>query len=240
MTMPVCALSGGKILYLGGDSVRAGQSVVVASDTRNKDRLLVTPPVCALSDGLVCCLTGPDHSWSCPGVHPGSLCQEFAPGVPGVCTPGVHPGVHPRRLCSESVPGVIQGLLGAPVLCYNLCLHCLQPVFNSIRGDSVCTGLPVLVSSHAGDCGRLLLIFLNCCLAEFCLCLWCNNRASPAPPTPLGPVYRTLGHAHPDCKTARGTVTVSSAAEALVHAYVMARVIWDRIPFTRAPAYRMP
>ena len=41
----------GKILYPGGDSVRARQSVLVSGDTWNKDRLLVTTPVCELSDG---------------------------------------------------------------------------------------------------------------------------------------------------------------------------------------------
>ena len=39
----------GKILYPGGDSVRPGQSVLMLGDTWNKDRLLMTTPVCALS-----------------------------------------------------------------------------------------------------------------------------------------------------------------------------------------------
>ena len=37
-------------------------------------------------------------------------------------------------------------------------------------GDSVHSGLPLLVSSHAGGCGRLLLIFLCYCLSCVCAC----------------------------------------------------------------------
>ena len=84
------------------------------------------------------------------------------------------------------------------------------------------TGLPVLVPRRAGDYGRLLLIILCCCLAELCLCLWCTSRTTPTPQTLLGSVYRTPNHAHPDCKTALDTVTVSSAANVSVHAHAMA------------------
>ena len=68
----------GKILYPGGDSVWAGQSVLVSGDTRDKDRLLVTMPACVLMGGLVRCLIGPYHSRACS-------CREFVPEfVPGL------------------------------------------------------------------------------------------------------------------------------------------------------------
>ena len=74
--------------------MRAGQSVFVSGDTKDKDRLLVTTPACALTGGLVCCLIRPSHSWSCPGVRAesssrdtmqgvraGSSCRDLVPGV---------------------------------------------------------------------------------------------------------------------------------------------------------------
>ena len=60
------------------------------------------------------------------------------------------------------MPGVIQGIPGAPVLCSDVVLFASfaagvhfdvpGPVLY-MGGDSVRTGLPLLVSSHAGDCG---------------------------------------------------------------------------------------
>ena len=86
-----------------------------------------------------------------PGVHAGSLCREFVLGV------------RAGSSCREFVPGVIQGLPGAPFLCYDFVLFVLfvagVPVLYP-GGDSVRTGLPVLVLGHTGDCGQLLLILL--------------------------------------------------------------------------------
>ena len=203
----------------------------------------------------MCCLTRPDHSRSCPRVHPGSLCREFASGVRAGSAWSSHrefaPGVNHGSLGWEFVLGVRAGSAswefvpggragsytgpsGGSGFVLRFVLFAASVQFYP-GGDSVHTGLPVLVSSRAGDCGRLLLLLLCCCLAEFCLCLWCTSRTSPTPPTPLGPVSRTPAHAYPDCKTANDTVTVSSAAEASVHAHAMARVIRDRMPLARAP-----
>ena len=75
------------------------------------------------------------------------------------------PGVCAGSLCRE----VYKAFPRAPVLCYGFVLFVLfaAGVHFDISGpvlylvdDSVRTGLPVLLSSHAGDCGRLLLILL--------------------------------------------------------------------------------
>ena len=158
----------------------------------------------------MCCLIGPYHSRSCPecvlGVHAGRSSRDFMSGVRAES--------YTRPF---GVPGFVLFVLFAASVQFDP------------RGDSVRTGLPVLVSSHAGDCGRLLLILLCYCLAELCLCLWCTSRtgttphrSNQTPPTPLGPAYRRPGHVHPDSKTTRNTVTVSSATEASVHAPAMA------------------
>ena len=140
----------GKILYAGGDSVRARQSVLVSGDTCNKDWLLVTTLVYALSGGNILYLgVRADQSVVVSsatrnkdlGVRAGSLRRE--------CIPGVHPGSSDRE-CREFAPGVYAGSYTGPSRYYDLCcLHCLQLVFNLIwgggRGDSVRTRLPALV-----------------------------------------------------------------------------------------------
>ena len=159
------------------------------------------------------------------------VCRELAPGVPGVHAGSASRDVVPR-VCSGSytVPSRGSGFVLQFVL---FALFAASVQFDP-GVDSVRTGLPVLVSSHAGDCGRLLLILLCCCLVELCLSLWYTSRITP---TPLGPVYRTPGHAHPDCKTAHDIVTVSLAAEASVYAHAMAWVIKAGC---RSPRPRVP
>ena len=110
--------------------------------------------------------------------------------------------------CREFVPGVIQGLPGAPFLCYDFVLFVLfaagVPALYP-GGDSVRTGLPVLVLGHTGDCGRLLLILLCYCLAELCLCLWCTSQTGP---TPLGgPSWSCLSNTG-SCPAASGRDSV--------------------------------
>ena len=101
----------------------------------------------------VCCLIGTYHSRFCQGVRAGSLCEEFCAG--------------------SLVLGVIQGLPGSParptvpcpVLCYGFVLFELfaAGVHFDVSGpglhpggDSVCTGLPLLVSINADNYGRSL------------------------------------------------------------------------------------
>ena len=103
-----------------------------------------------------------------PGVCAGSLCREFVPGVRAWSS------------CRDLVPGVIQGGSGFVLRFYVVCIVCSKCSIDP-GGDSVRTGLPVLVSSHVGDCGRLLLILLCYYLAELCLCLWCTSRTGPTP-----------------------------------------------------------
>ena len=95
-------------------------------------------------------------------------------------------GVRARSSCRECIPGVRAGsscLEALPRVCARsytgpsggsgfVLLFVLFGLFAAIvdpGGDSVHTGLPVLVSSRAGDCGRLLLILVCCYLAEFVL-----------------------------------------------------------------------